>query len=319
MEDRVEVEAVAADLLHLRVAVDAGDAGRVAGQQLGGEVAQGADDARPYQPDLGQQERRAGLDLVRLRVAVVGRPRLEDVGDEDLLAAADRWTRAALPAACRPRPRTAAPACPRGSRAPRRRTSGPRTGRLRRRRDGVRVSLRRQRAHASSWRLSSSSSRPRRVQWQVAQCELEQVEQLLPPPPPRSGDDEWTAKRESRRRTSAELHEGQLTLCPLRTSSSKRLLAVAADELVDGHGRSLPSAPSAEAYHRCGVTTGRPCGQPHVPRDFPPRDGRAAADCDAEVQSRRGPRFEHVRRRRDVNLDCVRPKAGRVPPTQGGP
>ena len=67
-------------------AVHARDAGRAARQQLGREVAEGADDARRDELDLAQQVGLAGLDLFGLGVAIVGRPRLEHVGDVDLLA-----------------------------------------------------------------------------------------------------------------------------------------------------------------------------------------------------------------------------------------
>ena len=59
----------------------------------------------------------------RVRVAVAGRPALEHVRDVDV-AGSGRCPRAAGRAACRPGRRTGLPACPRGSRAPRRRTSG---------------------------------------------------------------------------------------------------------------------------------------------------------------------------------------------------
>jgi hypothetical protein len=55
----------------------------------------------------------------------------------------------------------------------------------------------------------------------VPQDELAQEEQfLLAPWPPMPGDDEWTAKLDSRRRTSPVPHEGQTGLVPLRMSSS---------------------------------------------------------------------------------------------------
>ena len=63
-----------------------GDPDRAAGQQLGREVAERADDLRLDQPHLLEQVGLAGLDLQRLRVAVAGRARLQHVGDEDLLA-----------------------------------------------------------------------------------------------------------------------------------------------------------------------------------------------------------------------------------------
>ena len=50
-------------------------------QELGGEVPQRDDDRRVDERDLLLQVRAARLDLVRRRVAVVGRPALDDVGD----------------------------------------------------------------------------------------------------------------------------------------------------------------------------------------------------------------------------------------------
>ena len=57
------------------------------GEQLGGEVSERADDARLDQLDLLHQVALAGVDLERLGIAVAGRPALEHVGDEALLAA----------------------------------------------------------------------------------------------------------------------------------------------------------------------------------------------------------------------------------------
>ena len=49
-------------------------------------AAEGHDDRRVEHLELAPQVRRAGRDLVRLRVAVVGRAALDDVGDEHVLA-----------------------------------------------------------------------------------------------------------------------------------------------------------------------------------------------------------------------------------------
>ncbi len=62
------------------------DAGGGSEQQLRRGRPQGDDDTRPDRLDLPEQERRAGRDLVRLRVAILRRPALDDVGDVDLLA-----------------------------------------------------------------------------------------------------------------------------------------------------------------------------------------------------------------------------------------
>ena len=86
MEDGVQVQGVPGDLRRPGPAVHLGDACGVARQELGGEVAERADDLGPDDLDLPEQVRAAGLDLLRLRVAVVGRAALEDVGDVDLLA-----------------------------------------------------------------------------------------------------------------------------------------------------------------------------------------------------------------------------------------
>ncbi len=56
------------------------------GQELGREVAEGADHARADQRDLREQVRLALADLGRLRVAVARGAALQDVGDEDVVA-----------------------------------------------------------------------------------------------------------------------------------------------------------------------------------------------------------------------------------------
>src|SRR5205814_2018329 len=50
-------------------------------QQLGREVAERDDDARPDELELAVEPRRARLDLVRLRIAIPGRTTLHDVRD----------------------------------------------------------------------------------------------------------------------------------------------------------------------------------------------------------------------------------------------
>ena len=94
--------------------MDAGDAAVRAGEELGREVAQGADHLRLDQLDLPMQVGLAGVDLVRLGVAVAGRPGFEDVRHEHVLRATARSRPAAGRAAARPGPRRAAPGGPRG-------------------------------------------------------------------------------------------------------------------------------------------------------------------------------------------------------------
>ena len=145
--DRVQPHRARPDRADLLAPVQARDPGRVAAQQLRREVAERADDPRLDQLELAEQVVLAVVDLLRQRVAVAGRPALEDVGDEDVAARqadlAEQLCRAAGP----PGRRTAGPACPRWRRAPRRRTSGRRRRcRSRRRRRAGRGELRAARA-----------------------------------------------------------------------------------------------------------------------------------------------------------------------------
>ena len=87
MEQRHQEDRAAGDLAELRRAAHAADPNPAAGQQLGGEVAQGGDHARLDQLDLAMRVRLAGLDLDRLRIAVARRPAPQYVGDPDLVAA----------------------------------------------------------------------------------------------------------------------------------------------------------------------------------------------------------------------------------------
>ena len=57
-----------------------------AGEQLGREVAERGNDFRLDQRDLAEKVALAGLDLVRLRIAVAGWPAFEHVRDIDLVA-----------------------------------------------------------------------------------------------------------------------------------------------------------------------------------------------------------------------------------------
>src|SRR6476469_1647067 len=86
VKERQEKDGATAELVHLRRAPDLGDPSLIAAEQLGGEVAERADDRRLDQPHLFEEVGTTGLDLQRLRVAVAGRPALQHVGDEDLLA-----------------------------------------------------------------------------------------------------------------------------------------------------------------------------------------------------------------------------------------
>src|SRR4029450_9644651 len=86
MEDRVEEHDPLAELVYLRSPAHAADAVLPAREQLRREVPERADDARLDQLDLLHQMTLAGVDLERLGVAVAGRPALQDVGHEALLA-----------------------------------------------------------------------------------------------------------------------------------------------------------------------------------------------------------------------------------------
>ncbi len=86
MKERVQANRAAADRDDLRLAVQSRDAGRIAAQELRGEVAERADHARRDQLDLAHEVARAVLDLGRQRVAVAGRPAFQDVRDEDVRA-----------------------------------------------------------------------------------------------------------------------------------------------------------------------------------------------------------------------------------------
>ena len=92
------------------------------------ERAERDDHLRLDDVDLPEQERLARRDLVRLRIAVLRRPALDHVGDVDVVARQlDRLDDLRQQLARRGR-RTACPGCLRRRPAPRRRTSGPRSG-----------------------------------------------------------------------------------------------------------------------------------------------------------------------------------------------
>jgi hypothetical protein len=82
MEERVQAHGAAPDHPDLRLPVQPGDPGRLAAQQLRGEVAQRADHPRLDELDLAHQVVLAVVDLCGLRVAVAGRPALQYVADE---------------------------------------------------------------------------------------------------------------------------------------------------------------------------------------------------------------------------------------------
>ena len=72
-----------------------------------------ADDARLDQLELAEQVVLAGVDLARQRVAVAGRPALQDVRDEDVGARQPDLAEQRVEQLARPGRRTAGPACPR--------------------------------------------------------------------------------------------------------------------------------------------------------------------------------------------------------------
>ena len=164
------------------------------------------------------------------RVAVARRPALEDVRDEDVRARQADARRAACRGACPPARRTARPAGPRGSRAPRRRTSGRR--RAPRAEDDLRAALRERAARAARrllgvrskcggaldgvHRTASLRALPG-CDSAVGQWPQPQEPPQQPPPPPEgplnAGFDAapWTAKLESCLSTFAAPHSGQVT------------------------------------------------------------------------------------------------------------
>ena len=86
MEDREQPDRPRPHHAHLLAAVDPRDARRIPAQELRREVSQRADHRGPDELHLAHQILLAVLDLDRVRVAVLGRPALQDVGDEDVLA-----------------------------------------------------------------------------------------------------------------------------------------------------------------------------------------------------------------------------------------
>ncbi len=79
MVQRIEQHLAAAECRLLLLAVHLRDPERPTGQELRREVAERRDDRRLDQLDLLEEVALAGLDLVGLRVAVPGRPALQDV------------------------------------------------------------------------------------------------------------------------------------------------------------------------------------------------------------------------------------------------
>ena len=86
MVERVEQHAAPAQGRLLFGAMDAGDPGRLAREQLGREVAECRDDLRLDQRDLPEEVALAGLDLVGLGIAVARRPAFEHVRHIDAVA-----------------------------------------------------------------------------------------------------------------------------------------------------------------------------------------------------------------------------------------
>src|SRR4029450_10759104 len=86
MEEREQVDEAAADQVLPRRAADLGDAGGIPSKQLGREVAKRADDARLNKLYALRKPGPAGVDLVRLRVAVPRGPAQKHVVYEDVLA-----------------------------------------------------------------------------------------------------------------------------------------------------------------------------------------------------------------------------------------
>ena len=86
MVERVEEHVERADLEPLLLPVDARDPGLLAAQLLGRVVAEGRYHFRPDQLDLAEQVRLAGLLLVRNRIAVAGRPALQEVAHPNVRA-----------------------------------------------------------------------------------------------------------------------------------------------------------------------------------------------------------------------------------------
>ena len=78
MVERIQPDRPWSHRSHLRLPVDLGDAGRLAAQQLGREVAERADHRRLDQLELAVEVVLARLELVRIRVAVTRRPAVVD-------------------------------------------------------------------------------------------------------------------------------------------------------------------------------------------------------------------------------------------------
>jgi len=70
-------------LVPVDLATQSADRPLHADQQLGGELAEAADESRPQCGELTTQIGRAALDLVRQRVAILGRTALEHIADVD--------------------------------------------------------------------------------------------------------------------------------------------------------------------------------------------------------------------------------------------
>src|SRR5687767_1458200 len=86
MVERIQRHRPGAERDLLLIPVDPRDAGRLAREKLGREIAERRDDHRLDELDLPEEMRLARRDLLGLRVPVAGRPAFEDVRDEDVRA-----------------------------------------------------------------------------------------------------------------------------------------------------------------------------------------------------------------------------------------
>ena len=87
MEERKQEHGAPAQLVDLRSSAHPRDPRLASAQELGREVSEARDDPRLDQRDLLPQVWLASLDLVRQRIAIARRARLEDVRDEDVIPA----------------------------------------------------------------------------------------------------------------------------------------------------------------------------------------------------------------------------------------
>ena len=86
MEDRQQAHRARTEDARLDTAADRAERHHLAAQQPRRVAPERHDDGRLDQLDLAPQPRLAALDLLRMRIAVLRRPALQDVGDEDVVA-----------------------------------------------------------------------------------------------------------------------------------------------------------------------------------------------------------------------------------------